>query len=163
MWIRHKQVLSWLGSHSNVCNDTRRAVNNKSAPRLGSLPFCLHFNSKTTSTFFKQFDGQYFRCLWLSTVTRMKLFLTKDELLHEKKNDMCPAKTQIQPGIHPIWSEHSQCTQKVVKGPVSSCRQRRLWSEWADLSLHWHTSCHFVGLVKRWLNCLNTLKQNLKS
>ena len=69
---------------------------------------------------------------------------------HDKTNKMSvrPAKTQISLGIRPVWSEFSLCAQWVAK--VSSCGQRRLWSDWADaqadLSLRWaHT--HFVGFV----------------
>ena len=60
-----------------------------------------------------------------------------------------PAKTQIILGIRPVWSRSSLCAHWV--GPkVSSCGQRRLWSDWADaladLSRRWaHT--HFVSFV----------------
>ena len=68
------------------------------------------------------------------------------------KWSVCPAKTQISLGIHPVWSESSQCTEEGSWGAnVSSCRQQRLWSDWsdaqADLSFCWaHMSfcwlCH---------------------
>ena len=46
---------------------------------------------------------------------------------------VCPAKTQIRLGICPVWSESSLCAQWVAKDPqLSSCGQRRLWSDWAD-------------------------------
>ena len=58
-----------------------------------------------------------------------------------QKNEviMRPAKTQISLGIRPVWSVFAE-----------PCRQRRLWSDWADAqadrSLRWaHT--HFVGFV----------------
>ena len=66
------------------------------------------------------------------------------ELPHDKTNNVAvrPAKTQISLGIRPVWSESSLCTQWVAKDPnLSSCGQRRLWSDWADaqadLSLRW--------------------------
>ena len=74
-----------------------------------------------------------------------------------------PAKTQISLGIRPVWSESSLCTQWVPKDPslgLSSCGQRRLWSDWAaaqaDLSLRWahkpfywfcHEAAHFYNYI----------------
>ena len=62
---------------------------------------------------------------------------------HDKTNKMTvrPAKTQISLGICPVWpifAVHAMGSQ----GPkLSSCGQRRLWSDWADaqadLSLRW--------------------------
>ena len=55
-----------------------------------------------------------------------------------------PAKTQISLGIRQVWSESSMCIQWIAtsKGPkLSSCGQRGLWSDWADvqadMSLRW--------------------------
>ena len=44
---------------------------------------------------------------------------TEFEPLHDKTNKktVCPAKTQISLGIHPVWSEASLCTQWVAKDP----------------------------------------------
>ena len=41
------------------------------------------------------------------------------EPMHDKANKMivCPAKTQISLGIHPVWSESSLCAQWVAKDP----------------------------------------------
>ena len=41
------------------------------------------------------------------------------EPLHDKTSKMtvCPAKTQISLGIHPVWSESSLCAQWVAKDP----------------------------------------------
>ena len=45
----------------------------------------------------------------------------KYEPPHDKANEMTvhPAKTQISQGIHPVWSESSQCPQWVAKDPNS--------------------------------------------
>ena len=61
-------------------------------------------------------------------MSRLRTTLTK---LH-----VHPAKTQISLGIRPVWSESSLYAEWVVKGPkLSSCGQRRLWSDWADAIL----------------------------
>ena len=79
------------------------------------------------------------------------------ELAHDKTNKMTlrPAKTQISLGICQVWSVfavHSMGSQ----GPkLSSCGQRRLWSDWADARLIWAFPgrlCHFVGFVVRRLS-----------
>ena len=43
----------------------------------------------------------------------------QNEPRHDKTNKMsvCPAKTQISIGIHPVWSESSQSAQWVAKDP----------------------------------------------
>ena len=85
------------------------------------------------------------------------------ELWHDKTNkiSVCPAKTQISLGIHPVWLEFAVRMKKpwVLSYPLST--QQRLWSDWADaqadLSLHWaHT--HFVGFVTSRLICLECHK-----
>ena len=81
-------------------------------------------------------------------------FFTKiSKATYEPRNDKTnkmtvrPAKTQISLGIRPVWSESSLCVQRPK---LSSCGQRRLWSDWtdaqADLSLRW-ANTHFVGFV----------------
>ena len=75
-----------------------------------------------------------------------------NEPRHDKTNkmSMCPAKTQISQGIRPVWSVFTVHSLGSYGPKVSSCRQRRHWSDWADLSLRWvHT--HFVGFVMSWL------------
>ena len=83
---------------------------------------------------------------------------------HDKTNKMSvrPAKTQINLGICPVWSESSLCAQWVAKDPgflhadSEDTDQTGLWSDWvdaqADLSLRWMHS-HFVGFVLSWLTC----------
>ena len=52
-----------------------------------------------------------------------------------------PAKTQISLGICPVWSVFTVRLMGSYGPKLSSCRQRRLWSDWAeaqaDLSLRW--------------------------
>ena len=69
-----------------------------------------------------------------------------------------PAKTQISLGIRPVWSVFAVRSVGSLGPKLSSCGQRRLWSDWADaqadLSLRWaHT--HFVGFVMSRLKCLD--------
>ena len=74
---------------------------------------------------------------------------------HNKTNKMsvCPVKTQISLGIRPVWSVFAVCLMGSYKGPkLSSCGQRRLWSDWADaqadLSLRWvHSLCWFCHVA----------------
>ena len=63
-------------------------------------------------------------------------------------------KTRISLGICPVWSESSLCIHWVANNPVSSCGQRRLWSDWADLNLRWahcwfcwfcHAAAHLIS------------------
>ena len=69
-----------------------------------------------------------------------------------------PAKTQIIPGIHPVWSESSLCAQWVAKDPSFLHAD----SEGSDQTgrmprLIWvfaGRTCHFVGFVmRRLLSC----------
>ena len=81
----------------------------------------------------------------------------------KQHNECAPSEDSDQPG-HPlslirVFTLHSMGS----KGPkLSSCRQRRLWSDWvdaqADLSLRW-AQTHFVGFVMSRLTCL--LAKNL--
>ena len=88
---------------------------------------------------------------------------------HDKTNKVTvrPAKTQISLGIRPVWSVFAVPDQlgypsslirvfavRMRKAWVFSypSAQRRLWSDWADLSLRW-THSHFVGFVIRRLIC----------
>ena len=63
---------------------------------------------------------------------------------------VCPAKTQISLGIRSVWSVFAARLMGSLGNKLSSCGQRRLWSDWADaqadLSLRW-THSHFVGFV----------------
>ena len=65
-----------------------------------------------------------------------------------------PAKTQISLSICPVWLVFAVRSMGSLGSKVSSCRQRRLWSDWADaqadLSLHW--ALNHVGLVTRRLS-----------
>ena len=83
----------------------------------------------------------------------------------QDKMDMCPAKSQISLGIHPVWSVFAVRMEKawVLSYPLSA--QRRLWSDWADaqadLSLRmahipfcWF--CHEVVHLPFNLNLLDT-------
>ena len=83
-----------------------------------------------TLKYLKQIRGKKAHSWWIY----MSHLMTKPTKWH-----MRPAKTQISLGICPVWSESSLCTQCIPK--LSSCGQRRHWSDWADaqadLSLHW--------------------------
>ena len=70
---------------------------------------------------------------------------------------VCPTKTQISLGIHPVWSESSLCTQWTAKDPSFLHVDSEDWSDWADaqadLSLRWahkpfcwfcHDAAHFL-------------------
>ena len=95
--------------------------------------------------------------IWRHNITSIKMalwtgrYITKYEPRHDKTNKMSvrPAKTQV--SLVRVFAVRSTGSQ----GPkLSSCGQRRLWSDWADaqagLSLRWaHT--HFVGFVMSWL------------
>ena len=56
---------------------------------------------------------------------------------------MCPAKTQISLGIHPVWSVFAVRFMGSLGPKLFSGGQGRLWSDWAkcpgwtDLSLRW--------------------------
>ena len=75
---------------------------------------------------------------------------------HDKTNTMTvhPVKTQINMDIRPVWSESSLCTQWVAKDPSflhadskdSDQTGRMIWVFAGRI-------CHFIGFVKRWLNC----------
>ena len=92
-------------------------------------------------------------------------FQTQCEPRHDKTNKISvrPAKTQISLGIRPVWSESSLCAEWVAKAPeLSSCGQRRHWSDWADaqadLSLRWAHS-HIVGFVMSQLMLVNIISK----
>ena len=93
-----------------------------------------------------------------SNVTLVCLGILIHESPHDKTNKMTehPAKTRINLGIRPVWSESSLCAQWVAKYPSFLHADSEDWSDWtdaqADLSLCWaHT--HFVGFVMRRLTC----------
>ena len=63
---------------------------------------------------------------------------------------VCPAKTQISLGIHPVWSESSLSEWRKLGSLAAHWAHSEDWSDWADaqadLSLRWaHTD--FVGFV----------------
>ena len=77
-----------------------------------------------------------------------------------QQNDLCirPAKTQISLCIRPVWSVFAVRSMGSWGPDVSSCGQRRLWSDWmdaqADLSFRW------VHMQFCWYT--RTLKTNTK-
>ena len=87
---------------------------------------------------------------------------------HDKTNKMtsAPSEDSDQPGHPPslisIFTVHSMGSWG---SNLSSCGQRRLWSDWADaqadLSLRWVHN-HFVGFVMRRLTCWPALVVFLK-
>ena len=76
------------------------------------------------------------------------------------QNQQCgcaPSEDSDQPGHPPsLISVFAVCLMGNKEPKLSSRRQRRLWSDWADaqadLSLRWAHS-HFVGFVTSWLIC----------
>ena len=73
---------------------------------------------------------------------------------HDKTNKMSvrPVKTQISLDIRPVWSEFAVHSVGSSGPKVSSCRQQRLWSDWAgaqaNLSLRWvHTGFVMSRLI----------------
>ena len=110
-----------------------------------------------------QWDAMNVKCrrgtcvLWMRGTWNMK-FKEMSSLRTKPRKWLCAQQRQISLGICPVWSEASLCAQWVAKDPslirvfavrsvgsyglkLSSCGQRRLWSDWADaqadLSLHW--------------------------
>ena len=108
-----------------------------------------------TGQLYTYFEVSFF-CPYMDGKLYLSHLMTKPT-----KWPVCPAKTQISLGIRPVWSESSLCSQWVACPKVSSCEQRRLWSDWADahadLSLRWVHS-HFVSFVMRrlilWLSSM---------
>ena len=54
---------------------------------------------------------------------------------------MCTQQIHITLHIYALWSESSLDAFWLVKDAVYSCRQHRLWSDYADLSLRWVHTC----------------------
>ena len=70
------------------------------------------------------------------------------ELRHDKTNKVSVrrAKTQINLGIRPVWSESSLSAWRKLGSLATKWAHSEDWSDWADLSLRWaHT--HFVGFA----------------
>ena len=70
------------------------------------------------------------------------------------KMSVCPAKTQISLGIHPVWSELSLSAWRNLGSFATHWWHSEDWSDWVDaqtdLSLLWeHT--HFVDFIMLWL------------
>ena len=58
-----------------------------------------------------------------------------------------PAKTQISLGIHPVWSVFAVRSMDSWGASVSSCRQWRLWSHWADAQADLRLGAKVILLV----------------
>ena len=109
------------------------------------LKSCCIWNSKTLVSF----------CSWvLSDATPgRQVFLWHCSNITFFKRDMSrlmakptkwhvgPAKTQISLGICPVWSVFAVHSMGSYGPKLSSCRQRKLWSDWVnaqtDLSFRW--------------------------
>ena len=80
------------------------------------------------------------------------------DLRHDKINKMavCPAKTQISLGIHPVWSESSLSAWRKLGFLATHWAHSEDWSDWAYaqayLSLRWVHN-HFVGFVMSKIIC----------
>ena len=174
--ICHKQVFSWCGSFL-VCFLHRDK-------ELHSFPWNYQFKRKSAAKIFIFFKSNAkkrknhfkFTCAYLiSMKAQMSHPLTKPTKWHVR-----PVKTQISPGIRPVWSESSLYPWRKLGSLAThwASAQRRLWSDWvdgqADLSLRWANAqadlslrladaqadpslcwvhSHFVGFVRRQLKC----------
>ena len=76
-----------------------------------------------------------------------------------------PAKTQISLGIHPVWSESSQCAQWVAKDPLLFHAHSKDSDQTGQMPrLIWvfaGRKCHFVGFVVRQLIVYDQLQQDM--
>ena len=116
---------------------------------------CIHFTRTLNSRGFKFANISENKVLANNSESTIK------EPPHDKTNKMtvCPAKTQISLGIHPVWSESLLCTQWVAKDPSFL----HVDSEDSDqigrmLRLIWvfaESTCHFAGFVMRRLKCFH--------
>ena len=86
---------------------------------------------------------------------------TVNEPPHDKTNKMtvCPAKTRISLGIHPVWSEPLLCTQWVAKDQsflhVDSEDSDQIGRMPRLICVFAESTCHFVGFVMRQLRCFH--------
>ena len=116
---------------------------------------CYRQDQSTFCTLWWLYQDVLPGCLFLLPLMHLQQchLQSKSEPQHDKTNKMTvrPAKTQS--SLPSLISLH--CALNGYLGAqVSSCGQRKLWSEWADaqgdLSLRWaHT--HSVGFVMSWL------------
>ena len=124
----------------------------------------LHRAVWSVSTVFAV-DPDHLHCLPCPKITGIitvtVLWYLSRSMTKPTKWHVHPAKTQISLGICLVWSESSRCAQWKGKDlKVSSCRQQRLWSEWADaqadLSQRWphmsfcwfcHVQAHFIKSI----------------
>ena len=77
-----------------------------------------------------------------------------------QQNDCAPSEDSDQSGHLPsmirVLTVHSMGS---YRPKLSSCGQRRLWSDWVNAQLIWvfaGRTCHFVGFVMRQLICIMT-------
>ena len=134
---------------------------------IGPLLLSLRVNMAGTECSFSQLICDCKRCPgdgWRKvtqtvsdpSVTRGKWAATRQN----QQNDCAPSEDSDQPGHPPslirVFAVRSMCSQG---SKLSSCGQRRLWSDWADaqakLSLRW-AHAHFVGFVMsrlKWYWC----------
>ena len=114
---------------------------------LVGLAYCLAILNNENS-------WPYFKCLYctyLLSCVLERYHNTKRAVACQNQQDgmltcesswqVCPAKTQNSLGICPVWSVFTVYSTGSWGPNASSCRQRRLWSDWADaqadLSLPW--------------------------
>ena len=80
---------------------------------------------------------------------------------------MCPVKTQISLGIHPVWSESSLCAQWVAKDPRFLHADSNNSDQIGQMPrLIWvYAGCtgHFVGFVMLWLHFFPVSKEELET
>ena len=99
----------------------------------------------------KQWDpDQTAPSVWSRSTMFAHICLFKWAMTKLTKWHVCPAKTQISLGIHPVWSESSLSAWRKLGSLATHWAHSEDWSDWADAqadpSLCWAHS-HFVGFV----------------
>ena len=104
--------------------------------------------------------------VWLVNLLRLyqdrlrppeQLNSTVYEPWHDKTNKMsvCPLKTQISLGIHPVWSESLLCAQWVAKDPMflhADSEDSDQTGRMPKLIWVFAGPTHFLGFVMSWLS-----------
>ena len=94
-----------------------------------------------------KFVKRSFKNLTKLDMTSTKVSSSKFEPHHDKTNkSVRPAKTQISLGIRPVRSVFAVRLMGSWGPTVSSCGQRRLWSDWADAQADLSVRCSHLPL-----------------
>ena len=155
---------------SDCCSQIRLLLNEQSDQGLHCLPFCLHLLDSLLCRNATLFNSRVITaiCSGVPIFRSFMVLFSSNRWAATWQNKQCgcaPSEDSDQPGHPPVWSVFAPRMEKawVLSYPLSA--QRRLWSDWADvsdcrfgvspvnypdaqadLSLRWvHT--HFVGFV----------------